>query len=334
MNTTLQLLTDIFSKLKRNSIFIIIAGALIAALPTYFAAKKKPIFKSYSKIFPLVAEGGDAFGSLKASIGIGGGGNSLSKYYNVNELVNSRKLARQIVTYPSKNTGHKKLYDWIIEDYNNQISWPEKKYDISKMPDSIERIIVASDILKNNTVITTQKTEFTSIECLSANENLSLRMNECILASISDFYISSKTEKARTDLYRIGELRDSLRGALNEIERAIAGFGDNSKFIVKEVAALPKMKLIRLQEEITEQYATTTMAYQNANFKLLSESPIFQVLDKPVSPVETIKESWKKKFALFFILGSLLACLFVIRKNIFSFLKNEMFGAEETIESN
>ena len=62
----------------------------------------------------------------------------------------------------------------------------------------------------------------------------------------------------------------------------------------------------------------------DTNFKLLSESPIFQVLDKPVGPVKKLKDSWIKAFIIGFLLSFIVILLFSIRKLIFNLILKEL----------
>jgi len=321
VSNTLEIIQQLIKQIRKNIFWVALLSLIFGLINSFFAYQKAPLYKSYSKIFPLTADGGDPLSSMKAQFGMSQQSN-LSKYYNVNELVSSKNISRQIVTYPTNNIKYKKLYEWVIEDYNNQQFWNSNK--IKPISDSLDKIITASDLMTAATVVKVEKSDFTSIECTTGNPELSLRLNECIIQCLSDFYINSKTEKARTDLMRIGLLKDSLKGSLDYIESAQAGFVDNSKYVVKEVANLPQLKLQRLYEEIAEQYRTTAMAYQNANFKLLSESPIFQVLDKPVGPVKKLKDSWIKAFIIGFLLSFIVILLFSIRQLIFNLILKEL----------
>jgi hypothetical protein len=312
---TLELIQSILQIIKRNLLWIILGGVVVAIYPTIRTLSKKTLYKSYSKIFPLQAENADPMSGVKASFGLGSE-SDLSKYYNVNELINSRQISRQIVNYPTGNSNYPKLYDWLLADYNSTVQWPGKKIDIASLKDSIEKIEEASKIFIGATEVKQEKTEFTSIFCTSTDKTLSLLMNKCALDGLSDFYINSKTAKARKDVDNIASLLDSLKGVIYEIDRAQLGFADNTKYIVKEIATLSQVRLERMKAEAEAQYEKTGEAYQNANFQLLSAKPIFQILDYPTTPLETIKDSKVKSFAIFFIIGAVLTTLFVLRKMI------------------
>jgi hypothetical protein len=318
----INIINEIKLKLKSNLIWILILSSTVATIK-YFLSKKEPrLYLSYSKIFPLTnGENNDPLAGIKSQFGIGAS-SDLSTYYNVQELVSSKNLSRRIVQYPSNNIKEPQLFNWIINDQNKFKKFYEKKSTLSK--DSIENIIFASELLSNIITIKKEKTEFTSISCTTADEMLSLRLNEVVLQCLSDYYFQSKTEKARTDLIRIGQLRDSLKNSLDIIEKAQAGNNDNLRFIQDESAMLPQIKLARLHDEVEEQYKTTAMAFQNANFKLLYESPIFQVLDKPIGPLYFTKASSSKAAMIAFIISFILFCIIAIRKVIWQLVLSEL----------
>ncbi|MFM2387704.1 MAG: hypothetical protein RL660_2461 [Bacteroidota bacterium] len=311
-------------QLKRNFYWIFICAAIGGGLAYYLASKKTVKYKSYSKIFPLGAEGGSSLSGLAASIGLGGSeGNSISRHYNVSELVKSRNISRTIVT---NNAGYgedkRVLYEAMIEDYNKGISDKSRQIKLSKNKE--ENIATAAEILKEYTVITPEKSEFTKIECTAHKDSLALHINNCILAAISDFYIQSKTEKARHDLDKIANLRDSLKDALDAVEKALLDFGQRTKYLTDSTALLPRIKLERLRGEVALQYAAATESHQNANFMLLSQSPIFQILDKPSWPLERIDPPIKQN-SIFGVAAGLLVGLFIaLRKTLGKIISSEL----------
>jgi hypothetical protein len=314
---------SIFRKqLIKSLVYILPISILIGCANAYITKQKPTVYTSYSKIFPLsTGESNDPASMIKAQFGISSSGDE-GKYYNVTELVNSNTLSRSIVQYPTNDANNLKLYEWIIKDYNAGKYWNSEKIALSK--DSMENIISASSLLRNQIIIKTEKSEFTAIYVNANNSQLALRINECILSSLSDFYIQSKTQKARKDLESIKALQDSLYKALDAVQRASLGFQDDTKYLVKDAPLLPKIKLEQLREELTEAYKVTSATRQNANFRLLNESPIFQVLDKPLGPVDSVKESVKKAFLIAFTIAFLLLALFSIRKFIFQIILAEL----------
>lgn len=322
MPNILETISILGKQLLKSLVYILPISIVIGGANAYITKQKPAIYTSYSKIFPLsTGNGNDASSLIKAQFGLGGASDE-GRYYNINELVNSNTLSRSIVQYPTNDANNSKLYEWIIKDYNSGKYWSSEKVALSK--DSMENIITASHLVRNQIKIKTEKSDFTAIKVNANNSQLALRINECILSSLSDFYIQSKTQKARKDLESIKALQDSLYKALDAVQRASLGFQDDTKYLVKDAPLLPKIKLEQLSEELTEAYKVTSATRQNANFRLLNESPIFQVLDKPVGPVDSVKESVKKAFLIAFSIAFILLALFSIRKFIFQIILAEL----------
>jgi hypothetical protein len=322
LSNILETITSLGRQLLKSLIYILPISIAAGCINAYFTKQKPVVYTSYSKIFPLTAEGAnDPASMIKAQFGISSGSDE-GKYYNVNELVNSNTLSRAIVQYPTNDSKNLRLYEWIIKDYNAGKYWNKEKIELSK--DSMENIITASQLVRNQIAIKTEKSEFTAINVFANNSQLALRINECVLSSLSDFYIQSKTQKARKDLESIKALQDSLYKALDAVQRASLGFQDDTKYLVKDAPLLPKIKLEQMREELTEQYKVTAATRQNANFRLLNESPIFQVLDKPVGPVDRVVASVKKAFLIAFFITFIILAIFSIRKFIFEIIVAEL----------
>jgi hypothetical protein len=310
----LDVLSAAKQALKRQFYWIILFTSIGGAVAYYNASKIKTRYKSYSKIFPMGADGGGSIaGGLGEQLGLTTGGGGAGKYYNVAELVNSRNLSRTIVNQAAIATDPSRpLYLAIIEDYNRGQSSKSKQINISK--EAAENITNAADVLKKNTMVTVEKSDFTKIECYAYNDSLALRLNECILSALSDYYIQTKTEKARFDLSKIGTLRDSLKDALNLVEKALLDFAQRTKYLTDSTVLMPRIKLDRLRSELADQYNSATMSHQNANFMLLSQSPIFQILDKPTGPVNVEPAPIKQQTIAGLVIGFVLGFIVAIRK--------------------
>jgi capsule polysaccharide export protein KpsE/RkpR len=313
---TIELLQEIREILKRKAIWLIVPAILFAAILGYRAHSEPTMHISMSKIFPLAAEG-SALKGLGLAFGFGGGGGT--EYYNVTELVNSRNVSRKVVQYSAQNKKYKSLIEWILEDFKKR---SEGKVSISK--NNEENIHAAAQVLISSTKVAVEKSGFTSIKVSTCDPELSLRLNQCILTGLSDFYINTKTEKARSDLEKIANLRDSLKKELSAIELSLLNFDDRNKYLVSEKAKLPYVQLLTLKEEVAEYYRIATESLQNAKFMLLNQSPIFQVLDYPTKPVTTVPPKWKKSVVIGFIVGLVLGTIFVLRKIIGRLILAEM----------
>ena len=318
---------DLFKQLKHWRILIISVALVVATAQAFITRSVKGEYQTHSKIFPLSINKGGAsspIDAIKMQFGISDK-TDYEKIYNVTELVTSKTISSRIVHSPSRNKKYKNLASWLIDDYNHNRPFWKSKIQVSAK-DSNELFYSASALLLNNTTIDNDiKTGFTSIFTKAYDDTLALVINEAILKELSDFYIQMSTEKPRTDLLKIKVMRDSLKDELGRIERAIAGFVDSNQFSVKSETQLPQYKLMRMQKETEELYTITATSYQNANFKLLSESPIFQVLDYAGAPYDFTKPDWKRYSLIAFILTSIFMSVWVCR-NILWRMISEEFG--------
>lgn len=276
----------------------------------------KGTYSAYSKIFPLSinkSNGSSPVDAIKSQFGISDK-TDYDKIYNVNELVTSRTISRKIVASKTNNKKYKNLAEWIFADYNDHLPIWNSKIKLDKA-DSNALVYTAASIFLSSTQINLDtKTGFTKITNTFYDKDLCKEVNETVLEALSDYYIALVTEKPRTDLVKIRIMRDSLKDELFSVERAIAGFQDANQLAVKYSVNVPQARLLRTRIEVEQLYAITVSAFQNARFKLLSESPIFQVLDYPGAPYAFYKPSAKRGAMIMFAASFFIMCLFVCRK--------------------
>jgi uncharacterized protein involved in exopolysaccharide biosynthesis len=190
--------------------------------------------------------------------------------------------------------------------------------------DTNDLYFTAAGLLLENTEVVLEKSDFTKIVTGFHDKELAKEVNEAILKNLSSFYIKLATEKPTSEVKKLEVIRDSLKDELNALEKAIAGFQDSNQLSVKYSSGIPQAKLLRTRAEVEQLYVTAVTAYQNASFKLLSESPIFQVLDFPGAPYEFKKPSWTKVLLLAFIAMLVLFVGLFNFKIILSMLKDEL----------
>ena len=313
----LDVINALRDKVKKRLPIILIVALVIAGLTAYFISQKPTSYIATSTIFPLSANSARSSSSpisqLQQQFGIKS--ESPNEVYDINELLSSKKLSFRVVNAKPNNKKYGKLYEWLVDDYNSELAWRQPAIILSKdKKDSLQKLIIGRSLLLGRVSVKENDNGYTSIQVRSYNKELAKELNENILTALSNFYIEFVTEKPRSDLYRIQSMRDSLSIALSDVTRAIAGVQDKSAYATKAFVGLPQIKLRRKQVEIEAIYSTTVTALQNARFKLLSESPIFQVLDYPGEPYITEKESWKPKAVLAFLATTLLLSLWFCRK--------------------
>ena len=325
MSTQINYIKAIIQKIQRNFLFILIGSGIFAVIIAFYVSSIDTKVETFSKIFPLSfsKSSNSPIDAIKAQFGISDK-TDFSVIYNIKELVGSKTLSTRIAnTPPSKNKKFKNIAQWLIHDFNSHCGILDKKIKL-KPSDSSQVQYIGASLLTKNVEVNVEKTEFTKIITTSHDKELSKEINLAILAEISEYYVQVATEKPRNDLDKIKFMRDSLKDELGAVESAIAGFQDANQLSVKYSTGIPQTKLLRERAEIEQLYATTATAYQNARFKLLSESPIFQILDFPGEPYNYIKPSWLKMSIIGFIGFFIILSLFVCRKVFIQMLVDEI----------
>jgi uncharacterized protein involved in exopolysaccharide biosynthesis len=305
---------------------LIVFLALIPAISIgIYTKSEKGKYLTYAKIFPLSfnsTPGGGTFASIKAQLGISDK-TDYDKIYNLTELITSKTISLQVVKFGCSNKKYKNIAAWLIDDYNRNLKMFAKKIQ-PDLKDTNDFYFAAADVLLENTEVIVEKTDFTKIVTGFHDKELSKEVNEAILKNLSSFYIKLATEKPSSEVKKLEVIRDSLKDELNALEKAIAGFQDSNQLSVKYSSGIPQAKLLRTRAEVEQLYVTAVTAYQNASFKLLSESPIFQVLDFPGAPYEFKKSSWAKIALIVFFAFIIFFMSMFNTKIILSIIKEEL----------
>jgi uncharacterized protein involved in exopolysaccharide biosynthesis len=316
-------------QLIRNTLkykYLIVFLALIPAISIgIYTKSEKGKYLTYAKIFPLSfnsTPGGGTFASIKAQLGISDK-TDYDKIYNLTELITSKTISLQVVKFGCSNKKYKNIAAWLIDDYNRNLKMFAKKIQ-PDLKDTNDFYFAAADVLLENTEVIVEKTDFTKIVTGFHDKELSKEVNEAILKNLSSFYIKLATEKPSSEVKKLEVIRDSLKDELNALEKAIAGFQDSNQLSVKYSSGIPQAKLLRTRAEVEQLYVTAVTAYQNASFKLLSESPIFQVLDFPGAPYEFKKSSWAKIALIVFFAFIIFFMSMFNPKIILSIIKEEL----------
>lgn len=309
---------------QRNKYRLLGLSALVALVVTLFTYFAEGVYITDSKIFPLSFNKASEspLDAIKSQFGISDK-TDYSVIYNINELVKSKTLSAEIVAKPCKHKTHKNFAQWLIADRNAHIPFYKKKIKIEPY-DSAREVYAGADLLRTATEIKKEETEFTSMVVQSFDKDLSIQLHETILSTLSEYYIQVSTEKPRSDLAKIGQLKDSLKNAMDQLERAIAGYQDANNYTVRYATGIPQSQLQRVREEVVQLYTNTAATYHNARFKLLSESPIFQILDAPGEPVTYKTPSWFKFGSISFVACLILSSFWVWRNILFRLLINEL----------
>ena len=326
--------------LKNKWKIIAISGFIGGIIALVIAWSEKPIYKA-SLTFAMEEEkGGSGIGgalgiasSLGFDIGASGGGAFAST--NLSELMKSRLIVEKVLLEPIKINGENTtLAEYYIKINKLRDSWLSKSnlkeikftpnIDRSKFnfyEDSIIQIIYRKLIDKENLSIMQKdkKVSIITIEVKSENELFSKSFCESLAKETSDFYIETKSKKARINAEILQKQVDSVR---DELDGAISGvaietdnvYNLNPAFNIKSTAS--KKRQIDVQANTTI-LTNLVVQLELAKISLRKETPLIQLIDKPILPLAKEKFGKTKSLILGTFLGTLLSILYLILSEIY-----------------
>lgn len=316
---------------------ILLAGILGGALGVVYSLKKKDI---YIATLSFALED-DKQGGMGGAIGlasqfgldVGGGGGGVFTSTNLLELFKSRSMVEKTLLSPiiikGKTISFAELY---IQEKGWRKQWDEKKdlkaiqfptnadrENFTRAQDSILEIIYR-DISKNGLSIVQKdkKATILTLEVRSTNEVFSKSFNEALANVVSDFYIDTKSKKARINMTILQKQLDSIRGELNGSITGVAvandkTFGLNPALNVKRVPSVRKNVDVQANTAILTELVKQT---ELSKVTLRKETPLIQVIDRPIYPLA--KERFGKSKGLIYggFTAGFLMVVFLILKRI------------------
>jgi hypothetical protein len=289
---------------------VVLAGVIGAGLGLAYSFTRKPVYYA-SLSFALEDEKSGGLGSaigLASSLGMGIDGSSSSIFTgsNLAELLKSRTMVEQTLMTSVRTNG--KVVS-LAEMYIQIEGWREKWKDEPKLNDILfvpnmkrkyfsrvhDSILGALYQNLSMTGLTVgqkdKKNGIITIDVNSSNELFSKSFTEALLKVVSDFYISNKSKKARLNMDILQRQTDSIRGELNGAITGVAVANDNT-FMLNPALNVRRTPSARRQVDVQENTAILTELVKQAEIAkvaLRKETPLVQVIDRPILPLKMEK---------------------------------------------
>ncbi|WP_348799443.1 Wzz/FepE/Etk N-terminal domain-containing protein [Flavobacterium adhaerens] len=314
---------------------IVVVGLMGAFIGLAYSFIKKPIYTA-TLTFALEDENGGGAIGLASSLGLdigGGSGGGIFSSSNLTELFKSRAMVEKALLTPvSVNRKTISLAEMYIQNNKWRDSWnKEPKYkniqflpnikrkDLTRVHDSILGVIYNRLSEKALTVAQKdKKTTITSIDVFTTDELFSLYFCEALAKQVGKFYVDTKSKKARINMNILNRQRDSIRVELNSAITGVAIATDNT-FMLNPALNVQRSPSVRRQVDVQANTAILTELVRQtelAKVALRKETPLIQVIDRPVLPLPNDKLGRVKGFLLGGILFGLLAILYLTLKRI------------------
>jgi len=329
--------------LKTKWKIIFLAGVLGATIGVLYALFQKPTYKAVLT-FALEEEKGGGLGGaigLASSFGIdlGSSGGGAFAGSNLMELMKSRLLVEKTLLNPVVIKGDTiSLAEYYIQINELREKWAKKpelknivfspnadRAQFSLQQDSILQTMykaLVKDGGSSNGLAITQKDKkvsITNIEVVSESEMFSKLFCENIAKETAEFYIETKSKKSRLNTEILQRQTDSIRNELNNAITGVAAASDNV-YNLNPALNVKSSPGKRRQVDVQANTAILTQLVAQLELSkvtLRKETPLIQVIDRPILPLEKEKVGKLKSLILGGFLAGFLTVLYLVFSNLY-----------------
>ena len=317
---------------------IVLAGIIGACLGLAYSFIKKPIYTATLSFALEDEKGGGGLGGalgLASSLGFDlGGGGSIFTGSNLTELFKSRAMVEQTLLSPVVVDGKTiSLAEMYIQNQEWREKWSEKPKlkDIQFLPNTNRKYftrvhdsilgVMYQDLSKTGLSVgqKDKKISIITIDVNSTNELFSKYFTEALVKEVSDFYVTTKSKKARMNMDILERQTDSIRRELNGAITGVAVANDNT-FGLNPAMNVRRAPSARRQVDVQANTAILTELVKQtelAKVTLRKETPLIQVIDQPILPLKKEKFGKAKGIVMGgFLAGFLIVFWLIIRRII------------------
>lgn len=324
--------------LKSKWLTLLLFGLLGGALGLMYSIVKKPL---YTATCSFVLDDGSKTSSLSqyaglaslAGIDLGGGASGgVFQGDNILELYRSRTMIEKTLLCKFDYNGHQemlidryidfnKLRDkWKGESFQN-INFNGDPAHFNRKQDSLITEFV-NQINKDLLSVTKPDKKLTiiNVSLSSKDEPFSMAFTNNLVENVNNFYVQTKTKKTLQNVHILQHQMDSVRSILNSSIQGVASAMDaapnaNPAMLTLRVPSQRKQVDVQASSAV---YAEVVKNYELAQMALREETPLIQVIDRPVFPLLIDRVTKFKGILIGLIIGVFVTAIFLTGKKIVS----------------
>lgn len=309
-------LKDWWQFLYSKKIIIILFCLIGGSFGFLYAKLNKPIYVATTTFVLEDESGKGGLGSLAglasiAGVDIGNGG-GIFQGDNILSLYKSRTMLEEsLLTTVKVGDKHELLLNRYIAFNHLKKEWEKNQelaklkldyanlftIDSAKTPERLRDSIlgdIVNNISKNYLVVTKpdKKLSTIQVDVRCKDDFFAKAFNDALVKNVNQFYIDTKTKKTLTNVKILQHKTDSVRGVMNGAIYTAAAVNDatpnlNPTRQTQRVAPIQRAQFSAetnksILNEMVKNLEMTKMA-------LLKETPLIQVLDRPILPLKIEK---------------------------------------------
>jgi hypothetical protein len=331
---------DWFAFFKSKWKIIFLASIIGGLLGLGYSFTKKTIYTAkLSFALEEKGTGGGNLSSLAAQFGlggIGGGDGGVFSGGNMIELLKSRFLIEKtLLSTVTINGKSDLLLNRYIRFNKLDQKWAKKKNlaglkftnaDRTKFTLQQDSVlgVISNGLKKNNIAVAQQdkKLSIVNVVFVSTDELFAKVFSEKLIENVTDFYIETKTKKSRGNVMLLQNRADSVQRELNAALYGRAQFGDQNMGLIRQQAAVPKLKQEMRVQMLGTLYGELVKNLEFAKLTLMREEPLVQIIDQPILPLPKARLSKLKAMVIGGILFGFLSLLGLGGKKVWKGILN------------
>ncbi|SIO49173.1 Wzz/FepE/Etk N-terminal domain-containing protein [Chitinophaga niabensis] len=328
----IQKLTEWIVYLIKQWKVIVLFGILGAAMGFTYAYFKQP---KYVADLTFVLEEGKtsplgAYAGLASQFGVdlGGGGNSgVFAGENIIEFLKSRLMVEKTLLAPF--TKGQSMADYYMQSevwLKRKDKYPLLKNITFPLAQQREAFSIAQDsvlfmlyreIITNNLNVNKpdKKLSFIAVSYIGPDELFAKAFTDKLVKEATDFYVETKTKRSKINVDKLQLKADSLELLLNRKTYAAAASQDLNLNPARKVATVGLELETRDKVVLQTMYGEVVKNLEISKMSMAQETPIIQIIDKPILPLPVKKMGFLKgAFIGGFLAGFFILIWLIVRK--------------------
>ena len=273
---------------------ILIFAIIGSILGICYSLYQKPVYIA-NLTFALEddKQSGGLSSALATQFGLESGGGGMFSGQNLIELLKTRNLIEKTLLEPVSSKPKISLMEFYLtlnKKKKEKIRFLPNadRSQFTRKQDSILGKICKEIQLDLKVNQKDKKLSFLTIEYKSTNEVFAKDFTNTLARIASEYYIETKSRKARINLEILQRQLDSVRGSLNGAITSVAVANDNT-FGLNPAMNVKRTPSTRRQVDVTANSAILAELVKQtelAKINLRKEIPLIQIIDSPIYPLE------------------------------------------------
>lgn len=280
--------------------------------------------------------GMSSYAGLAAAFGLnidnGSIKNSLFSGDNIYDLMKTRRMLTNTLLTPVNIEGKRTLLiDRYIQMKNLKKRWASNPHlkNISFDRDSTEytkyhnQIIssICKSLIKDNLQFPNESgsnnSSLMSVTLASPDEQFSALFITNLIENVGCYYISTTTKAARNTLNVLNLQLDSVRNQLFGAMANVASFTDKNLNLIRQAPRVQQQKGTLKIQVNSAIYQQLISAVETAKMSLQKETPLFEIVDQPVLPLDKRNPGLVLWAFIGLFIGTVLSCVCLLLPRLY-----------------